>query len=162
MNDKMNTPNSSADLPVPVSEILRQIRVAVFVTDTKGEIIYWNRACELLFGYSEAEAVGMNISMLYHSKYEDNFTLQINRILKGERLSEQWLGVHKDGMPVWVHSDSIPFRNEQGRITYVITSAFDFRAQKNIEQIMDMVWWVWGGEATPYPPYLPHFSLTYL
>ncbi|MFN1834169.1 PAS domain S-box protein [Balneola sp. MJW-20] len=137
MNEKFDTPDPFIDLPVTAPEILRLIRVSVFLTDLEGSIIFWNQASEMLFGYAETEALGMNISSLYHARYEDSFKELIDRALNGERISEKWLGVHKDGTPVWIHSDSVPYRNEKGKIVYMITAAFDFRAQKNMEEKLE-------------------------
>ncbi|MBI1353629.1 MAG: PAS domain S-box protein [Acidobacteria bacterium] len=47
------------------SQVLAQIHDAVVATDLDGQILSWNRAAERLFGYSQAEALGQPIDLLY-------------------------------------------------------------------------------------------------
>ena len=47
------------------SQMIEQINDSVITTDLKGNIVSWNSGSEKTFGYSEDEAIGKNIAMLY-------------------------------------------------------------------------------------------------
>ncbi|GJN04072.1 hypothetical protein PR202_ga21588 [Eleusine coracana subsp. coracana] len=44
--------------------ILKSLGEAVHILDLKGNILFWNRNAELLYGYSASEAIGQNIARL--------------------------------------------------------------------------------------------------
>jgi PAS domain S-box-containing protein len=64
-----------------------------------GAILRYNRGCEAIFGYSEKEATGRNISLLIpaagHSQVDDHAGLSL---LVGKR--REVLGRHKNGNPI--------------------------------------------------------------
>ena len=43
---------------------------AIVIADTEGIIRVWSRGCELLFGYSQAEAVGQSLNLIVPEKYQ--------------------------------------------------------------------------------------------
>ncbi len=44
--------------------IVAQAPVALIVADRGGTIVAWNRACEALFGYTAAEALGRSLDLI--------------------------------------------------------------------------------------------------
>jgi PAS domain S-box-containing protein len=52
------------------SSMLDQVNNAVIATDTTGTVVYWNRAAEELFGWSESEAIGRPILELTAAESE--------------------------------------------------------------------------------------------
>jgi PAS domain S-box-containing protein len=44
--------------------IVAQAPVALIVADKQGTITVWNRACEALFGYTAAEALGQSLDLI--------------------------------------------------------------------------------------------------
>src|SRR5882762_9543147 len=47
------------------AQVIDQVHDAVVQTDLSGRIVKWNRGAERILGYTEAEAVGQHVSMLY-------------------------------------------------------------------------------------------------
>lgn len=45
-------------------EIIEQAPDAILFSDREGRIRLWNRGCELVFGYSEAEALGQSLDIV--------------------------------------------------------------------------------------------------
>ena len=50
------------------SEMIEQIHDSVTTTDLNGNIMSWNKGSEKTFGYTEEEAIGQHIGMLYQDK----------------------------------------------------------------------------------------------
>lgn len=50
--------------PYSAEEILEAIGMAVIVTDVRGDVVFWNRAAEQLYGWTAQEALGRKIDEL--------------------------------------------------------------------------------------------------
>ncbi|MES3012260.1 MAG: CheR family methyltransferase [Pseudomonadota bacterium] len=58
---------------------------AIVVHGLEGQILAWNRGAEELFGYSEAQALGQDVSMLAPPEQQDEYRKQLTRVLSGVR-----------------------------------------------------------------------------
>jgi two-component system CheB/CheR fusion protein len=67
----MNTEKDSAIRRLAV--VLKDSNDAINVHDLQGNIIAWNRGAEKMYGYTEAEAVEMNIDQIVpHDKKKES------------------------------------------------------------------------------------------
>jgi PAS domain S-box-containing protein len=88
-----------------MATVVRDSNDAITIQDFEGRITAWNRGAELMYGYSEAEALQMSIGCLTaHGKVEEqsDFTL---RLLAGETISAfETQRITKDGrvLDVWM------------------------------------------------------------
>lgn len=64
-----------------MSTILNTVAEGVITTDAKGQIEAYNRVAEEIFGYTEAEALGRNISFLMPASYRDEHDDSLARYL---------------------------------------------------------------------------------
>lgn len=96
MSDEKNRSNSS------FQALLDAAVDAIIVANSKGNIETFNRAAELMFGYSEAEVIGQNLKILMpepyareHDRYMDNYqSTGVPRIIG---LGREVTGRHKSG-----------------------------------------------------------------
>lgn len=49
--------------------IVEEMPEAVIVSDRAGVIVFWNRAAEVMFGHSAAEAVGQSLDLIIPERY---------------------------------------------------------------------------------------------
>lgn len=74
----------------------------ILVRNPQSGIVLWNRGCEVLYGYSQLEAVGKNTHDLLHSSHAGS-SVDIEKELES---NGTWSGelkrVTKDGSEVWV------------------------------------------------------------
>jgi PAS domain S-box-containing protein len=54
----MNSP------PIDYAQLLQVMGDAVIVADPKGDIVFWNDAATRIFGFSETEALGQNLTLI--------------------------------------------------------------------------------------------------
>jgi diguanylate cyclase (GGDEF)-like protein/PAS domain S-box-containing protein len=56
---------------------------AIIIADSKGNIAGWNRGAEVVFGYTEAEAIGQTVSILMPERYHEQHCQGMDRALSG-------------------------------------------------------------------------------
>jgi PAS domain S-box-containing protein len=100
-----------------------------------GTITSWNRAAHTIFGYSEQEAVGQNVSILLPPDRQDEEPRIMARLSNGERI-EHYESVRrrKDGQLVDVSLTVSAIRDPQGAIVGASKISRDITAQKRAEE----------------------------
>lgn len=99
------------------SAIVESTGDAVFSVSLTGEITDWNRAAELLYGYTQDEAIGRHKSMLAPTSRHD----EVARVLAAAARGETTHGLdavrrHKSGASIEVSLTVSPVRDEAGRV----------------------------------------------
>jgi protein-histidine pros-kinase len=104
---------------------------AVIATSGGGEVMYWSKGAEALFGYASAEALGRKI---------DDLIVPPDRIEEERRILHEALETgfsayesvrrRKDGSPVYVDISSRAMRDTQGKVEFVLSSKKDITHQR--------------------------------
>ena len=90
---------------------------AIITKTLDGNITSWNVAAVKLFGYSQAEAVGQSISMLFPPERMEEETQLLEHLKRGERLGHfETVRLRKDGTPLDVSVTISPLKDEAGQI----------------------------------------------
>jgi len=112
----------------------------VFAVRESGEICYWNRAAQELFGYSEEEALGKTCSELLHgvgalgTEVCHDRCIELQCTLKPKAMPNFDLNATtQDGERKWVNISTIPYLNRRTQKTLVVHLARDISAQKSRE-----------------------------
>ncbi|MDO8510220.1 MAG: PAS domain S-box protein [bacterium] len=124
---------------IPLNVLGAQILDAVKLSDDNGviayllsgQIVFWNRGAEQIYGYSSSEALGKNFMNLVVAKENRNkFQMIIKRVLKGERVSEHsLLRRTKSGAHKFVSLTASGLRDNAGKIIGVLSIARDVSEQ---------------------------------
>jgi two-component system, chemotaxis family, CheB/CheR fusion protein len=115
------------------SKLLEQTHEAIFARDMDGEILYWNRGAELLYGYSASEAMGRN-------KFELLGTDEAHRKNLREALENggQWEGelTHRtqSGRSLVIDSTQVVVR--QGTRKLVLETNHDVTERKHLAEAL--------------------------
>jgi diguanylate cyclase (GGDEF)-like protein/PAS domain S-box-containing protein len=108
---------------------------AVIGKDLKGTIFSWNKAAENLYGYTEQEAIGANIKMLFPKNREQEFQNIMCKIARDEHIKYfETLRAHKDGHTIPVSLTIAPIKNPQAEVIGASTTARDITQQKLTEE----------------------------
>lgn len=115
------------------AQLLDQTHDAMFVWEWGGVITYWNRGAELLYGYSQEEAVGQVSHTLLKTEHPGILT-DFGALLEQEG---EWTGelvhVTRDGRLVTVLSrHQVLFAPGGGRV--VLESSYDITERKRLER----------------------------
>lgn len=126
---------------VSTEQVLSSLHDGLYITDTKRKIVYWNKAAELITGFSEKEVVGQSCS--------DNILIHVNS--KGENLCVMGCPLAQtllDSMPreadVFLHHKSghrVPvnirvsvIRDEKNNITHAV-ELFNDVSSRNVTEM---------------------------
>lgn len=85
-------------------------KIAVHGYNRKREVIFWNKACEVLFGYTAAEALGKRIEeLIVPATMQAEVIRQIDDELNlGQNIPAGDLRLHHaNGQPIWVYSSHV-------------------------------------------------------
>ena len=95
------------------------------------------RLCEM-FGYSEAELVGMSVKDISHPEDRDAIDERRAKLVAGEvdtvRVEKRYL--RKDGTSIWVHVAIAMERDASGAPLYAISVLDDITARKHAEEAL--------------------------
>jgi PAS domain S-box-containing protein len=104
---------------------------AILSRSLDGTILSWNRGAERLFGYTAAEALSNNVSMLVPPDRRDEEPHILQRIQRGERVEHfETQRIRKDGRRIHVSITVSPVRGLDGQVTGASTIARDITEQK--------------------------------
>ncbi len=110
---------------------------AIIGKDLDGMVVSWNGAAERFYGYSAAEAIGSHVSIVLPRGNEDEVTLVLERIRRGERISNfETTRRTKAGRIIDVSLTVSPIKNRTGTVTGVSTIARDISERKKRDAVL--------------------------
>ena len=118
-------------------EIVEGARDAIIVVDNDGKVLYWNPACQRVFGYTGKEITGKTLELIIPERYRDEYRLTLKNF--GEKQEHHSLGhvfeseaVKKDGteFPVEVSISTIVLKNQW----HVVCVARDISHWRNAQK----------------------------
>jgi PAS domain S-box-containing protein len=117
------------------AQLLNTVEQAVIATDLEGKISYWNRFAEKLYGWSAAEAVGVNILDLTPAQ---TTVEQASEIMSHLRAGRSWSGEflvrRKDGTTFPALVTDSPIYDDEGSLVGMVGVSFDVGERKRAEE----------------------------
>jgi two-component system CheB/CheR fusion protein len=120
-----------------MAAIVRDSNDAITVQDLDGNIKAWNRGAERMYGYSEAEALRMNVEILVPAELRKQAKIHLGKFRGGEAIeSQETKRVTRDGRVLDVLLTVTPLVNEKGGLANIATTERDItELQRNIEKL---------------------------
>ena len=109
---------------------------AILSTDTAGRIVTWNSGAERVFGWSESEAIGRDVALLFVPEDRERGIPERERaeaIGAGRAEDERW-HVRKDGSRFYASGMMRPIRDGRGRPCGFTKVARDMTEQRRAEE----------------------------
>lgn len=117
------------------ARLLDFVHEAVIATDPHGQVVYWNRFAETLYGWAQGEAVGRSIVDLIPT---DEARPDAESIMARLRSGEPWSGEmqlrRRDGTSFVAHVSDAPVFDDDGRLIAIVGISYDVTEQKQAEQ----------------------------
>ena len=103
-------------------------------TTAEGIIISWNSGAERLYGYSQTEAIGQPISLLFPPYRPETWSDTMEKLKQGEAVQRlETVRLRKDGTPVEVSIAVSPIRDKSGSIIGASSIARDISQRRQEE-----------------------------
>jgi PAS domain S-box-containing protein len=107
---------------------------AIVGENLEGTITSWNAGAEKIYGYTAAETVGRNASMLVPPDRKDEVAENVARAGTGEGFRIETTRLAKDGRLISVSLTISPIRDRTGQVVGISTSARDISERKKLEE----------------------------
>ncbi|MCP5097569.1 MAG: PAS domain S-box protein, partial [Chloroflexi bacterium] len=118
-----------------LKQAIEQSSVSVVITDTKGAIQYVNPKFSEVTGYSAAEAMGQNPSLLKSGKHMTEFYREMWKTIKA---GHEWRGEFhnrkKNGDFYWELTSIAGVKDRNGKITHYVAVKEDITQRKQREE----------------------------
>jgi len=119
-----------------MATVLRDSNDAITVLTLDGDITAWNRGAKQLYGYTESEALQMNIRDLAPDDRQAETRKLLQRLLQGEQIdSFDTQRQTKDGRRLDVWATVTPLYDESGQPTAVATTERDMSERTALEAL---------------------------
>ena len=117
-----------------LASIVESCQDAIVGKTLDGIVVSWNSGAEALYGYSAAEMVGREVSILVPSDRMNDRTELYERVKRGERVERfETVRVRKNGTPVEVSLTISPLKDASGKVVGASTVALDISKRKKEE-----------------------------
>ncbi len=117
-----------------MAHTLKSVKEAVSITDTKNQILFANTAFSTIYGYTQDELVGKNISIV---RVDEDQNELYHEILE-QTLQKSWTGEilnrRKDGTIFPISLSSSAVQNENGETIALVGVATDITERKHFEE----------------------------
>ena len=112
---------------------------AIIGKNLDGVITDWNRAAEKMYGYTKAEVVGRDLSLVFPSERRGEIPAIMERILRGEPIvCLETQRLTKAGSRLDVSVSISPIRDPTGRVTGASAIARDITLHKRFEEQLNL------------------------
>jgi two-component system CheB/CheR fusion protein len=103
----------------------------------QGDIVSWNKGAEKIYGYTEREMQGQNISLLAPPGYEEEILNQFKKLKAGELIqNHETKRVRKDGVVIDISLTLSSIKDKSGNIYGVSAIMHDITEQKKAKQVL--------------------------
>ena len=109
-----------------LATVLKDSNDAITVLDINGQITAWNKGAQKMYGYTETEAIGMNICKIVPEEKQIEITSLLQEIASGRNINSlETKRLSKDGrvMDVWLTITKLT--NDKGDVISIATTERD-------------------------------------
>jgi len=118
--------------------VVEQSSDCIIITSTSGKILYANRACEEVTGFSPNEIIGKSVKKLYPLPVRKKLWQRIKTDLKqGTEWSGQFANNRKDGTLYEEEMQISPVYTQEGKVANHVLVKRDITEEKRLESIAE-------------------------
>jgi len=118
-----------------LATVLQDSQEAVVIQDLDGQIIAWDRGAELMYGWKEEEAIGMNFSEIVPVENRHEFIDFIKQLKEGVTIEPfEAKRISKDGWILYTWLTFTILKDEEGNTYAIATTEQDITRRKQAEK----------------------------
>ncbi len=118
--------------------VVYDLNDAITLQDLMGHILAWNQKAEIMYGWSEAEALTMNISSMSPDSLKEKELAILNKLISTEVLEPYHTQrLAKDGQIMEVWLTATPLVNETGEVYAIATTEREITSESTKTEIYD-------------------------
>jgi PAS domain S-box-containing protein len=103
----------------------------------QGDVVSWNKGAEKIYGYTEKEMRGKNISLLAPPDYKEEILDQLKKLQTGESIkNHETKRVRKDGVVIDISLTLSAIKDSSGNTYGVSAIMHDITEQKKAKQVL--------------------------
>jgi diguanylate cyclase (GGDEF)-like protein/PAS domain S-box-containing protein len=100
------------------ARLLENVHDAIFATDERHRITFWNQAAQRMYGWTAKEAIGVQVHRLLRVQLTDEQRAEFRRLIaEAGRMQNLVIQHRRDGAALDVEEITIPLKDPAGRIT---------------------------------------------
>ena len=123
------------DAAIRLAAIVESSNDAIVGKDLNGRITSWNRAAELIFGYTVKEAIGRDVTMLFPPERIHEEQEILERVKQGAQIQHfETRRVARDGRILEMSLTISPIRNARGQVVGASTIGRDVSERRHAEE----------------------------
>lgn len=116
------------------AELLEVVNQAIMATNTQGQVLYWNKRAEEIYGWKRQEVLGKNIADFTPARQSLEETGAImDRLRSGQPWSGEFLAHRRDGTEFPAAVSNAPVFDEEGQVIGIVGSSEDLTEKKTLE-----------------------------
>ena len=115
------------------ADLLNHVGQAIIMVDKNGSIRFWNKASEKLYGWSEEQALGHDVTELLGDTSPDEAVEVTKKLMTAESWSSEVVAKNRDGSVFPVILNRTPIYNQGGDFIGTASIATDISLQKTTE-----------------------------
>jgi len=120
-----------------MATVIQDSNDAITFQDLDGNILAWNRGAEQIYGYTEAEALRMNIVDTVPTEYQEQARGFFTSLKRGELLPNlETKRKHKDGRIIDVWLVNTKLTDDKGKLTGIATTERDITEMKHADALL--------------------------
>ncbi|MCZ6678830.1 MAG: PAS domain S-box protein [Candidatus Poribacteria bacterium] len=116
------------------AQLLDCVRESIVSTDLEGEVIYWGKGAEALYGYSAEEVMGKPITFIAEPKHEAVEQQRRRQVRETGLWSGQYMQKRKDGSSFWADTVISLVKDENGQPCGLVGIDRDITERKQAEE----------------------------
>ncbi|WAC04148.1 MAG: PAS domain S-box protein [Methanoregula sp.] len=119
------------------AEVIDQAHDSIITTDLEGMVTSWNKGAERLYGYTQQESLGRNISFIYPDDEQDVLSYDVIAPLREKGSHEVEVRVRrKTGEIFYIHLSLSLLKDQTGTPVGMIGYSLDITARKQAEEAL--------------------------
>jgi len=120
------------------ANLLSTVGQAAVATNLKGEVTYWNRAAESIYGWKMEEILGKNIlELTIPDTNSEQATVIMEKLKKGQTWSGEFVVQRKDGSSFPALITNSPTYDENNRLSGMIGISSDITQKVRYEKLLE-------------------------